>query len=53
MMSDTDELKFRRFSEDKQEQVRQLVAYTTLMGLSGKDLISIGTKLERIRKMQK
>jgi hypothetical protein len=45
-----EEIKFKRFGEEKQEQVRQLVAYTTLMGLTGKDLISIGTKLERERR---
>ena len=42
------ELVFRRFPEAKQEQVRQLVAYCTLMGLNGKDLVSIGGKLARI-----
>lgn len=42
------ELIFRRFSLDKQEQIRQLVAYTTLMGLTGKDLVSIGGKLSRL-----
>ena len=50
-MEDTEqekELVFRRFPEEKQEQVRQLVAYTTLMGLTGKDLVSIGGKLARI-----
>lgn len=47
-MSDEVELEFRRFSKEKQEQVRQLVAYTTLMGLNGKDLVSIGGKLDRI-----
>lgn len=50
-MTDEQELKFKRFSDDKQEQVRQLVAYTTLMGLTGKDLISIGNKLERNRRI--
>lgn len=45
-----EEVKFKRFSDEKQEQVRQLVAYTTLMGLTGKDLISIGNKLERERR---
>ena len=44
------ELEFKRFSKEKQEQVRQLVAYTTLMGLTGKDLVSIGGKLDRIEK---
>jgi hypothetical protein len=42
-------LHFRRFSEDKQDQVRALVNYATLMGLDGKDLISIGGKLNRIK----
>jgi hypothetical protein len=51
-MEDEIQLEFRRFSADKQEQVRQLVAYTQLMGLTGKDLVSIGGKLERIRKRQ-
>lgn len=42
------ELVFKRFPEEKQEQVRQLVSYCTLMGLTGKDLVSIGGKLARI-----
>jgi hypothetical protein len=46
------ELSFRRFADDKQEQVRQLIAYTTLMGLTGKDLISIGGTLNRIKERQ-
>ena len=46
------ELSFRRFSDDKQEQVRQLIVYTTLMGLTGKDLISIGGTLERLKERQ-
>jgi hypothetical protein len=46
----TEDLKFRRFDDNKQEQIRQLVGYCTLMGLTGKDLISIGNKLERIKK---
>lgn len=43
-------LHFRRFSEEKQDQVRALVNYATLMGLSGLDLVSIGGKLDRIKK---
>ena len=42
------QLEFKRFPAEKQEQIRQLVAYTTLMGLDGKDLISIGGRLGRI-----
>lgn len=41
-------LHFRRFSEEKQDQVRALVNYATLMGLTGKDLVSIGGKLDRL-----
>lgn len=41
------ELEFRRFPKEKQEQIRQLVSYCTLMGLTGEDLISIGGKLAR------
>lgn len=44
-----EELFFKRFSKEKQEQVRQLVAYAQLMGLDGKDLVSIGGKLDRIK----
>jgi len=44
-----EELEFKRFPKEKQEQVRQLVAYANLMGLDGKDLVSIGGKLERLK----
>ena len=44
-----DELYFRRFPQEKQDSIRALVSYTTLMGLSGKDLISIGGRLDRLR----
>jgi len=44
-----DDLFFKRFPVEKQEQVRQLVAYAQLMGLDGKDLVSIGGKLDRIK----
>ena len=47
-----DELLFKRFPAEKQEQVRQLVAYAQLMGLDGKDLVSIGGKLDRIKAAQ-
>ena len=42
-------IEFSRFPPEKQEQIRALVSYTTMMGLSGKDLISIGGKLDRIK----
>ena len=41
-------LHFRRFSAEKQDQIRALVNYATLMGLDGRDLVSIGNKLNRI-----
>lgn len=40
---------FKRFPAEKQEQVRGLVQYATLMGLTGKDLVSIGGKLDRLK----
>lgn len=43
-------LSFKRFPAEKQEQVRGLVSYAQLMGLDGKDLMSIGGKLDRIKK---
>ena len=48
-MNKEEELLFKRFPAEKQEQVRQLVAYAQLMGLDGKDLVSIGGKLDRIK----
>ena len=44
-----EELFFKRFSEAKQEQIRGLVQYVTLMDLTGKDLVSIGGKLDRLK----
>lgn len=44
-----EELFFKRFSKEKQDQVRGLVEYATLMGLTGKDLVSIGGKLDRLK----
>jgi hypothetical protein len=41
-------LHFKRFPQEKQDQVRALVNYATLMGLNGKDLVSIGGKLNRV-----
>lgn len=44
-----DELYFRRFPPEKQDSIRALVSYTTLLGLSGKDLVSIGGRLDRLK----
>lgn len=43
------EIEFPRFPKEKQDQIRQLVSYVTLMGLDGKDLVSIGGKLDRLK----
>jgi len=51
-MTDEKELIFKRFPKEKQDQVRGLVEYATLMGLSGKDLVSIGGKLDRLKKIE-
>ena len=51
-MLDQDEIIFRRFSEAKQAQVRQLVGWARLLGLTGRDLISIGGKLDRATAQQ-
>lgn len=51
-MEDEELLFFTRFPAEKQDQVRGLVEYATLMGLTGKDLISIGGKLDRLKLAQ-
>lgn len=43
------ELYFKRFAPEKQAVLRELISYTTLLGLTGKDLISIGGRLDRIK----
>jgi hypothetical protein len=43
-------IEFKRFSKDKQEQIRQFVSYAQMCGLSGADIRSIGDKLDRERK---
>lgn len=37
----------KRFPKDKHEQIAGLVQYATLMGLTGRDLVSIGGKMDR------
>ena len=44
------EITFKRFPENKQEQIRQFVSYAQMCGLSGADIRSIGDKLDRERK---
>lgn len=40
---------FKRFDAARQEQIKQLISYSTLLGLSADDLISIGNRLKRIK----
>lgn len=37
-----------KYSKPKQEQIKQLVTYVNLLGLSGADLTSIGQHLQRL-----
>ena len=46
------EITFKRFPENKQEQIRQFVSYAQMCGLTGKDIRSIGDKLDRERKAE-
>lgn len=39
--------KLNRFSEARQDQVEQLIAYAELLGLTGRDLVAIGGKMDR------
>jgi hypothetical protein len=37
----------KRFPEEKQDQIEQLIVYVELMGLTGRDLVAIGGKMDR------
>jgi hypothetical protein len=39
--------KLNRFDKSKQDQIEQLIEYAQLLGLSGRDLVAIGGKLDR------
>ena len=41
--------KLNRFSQARQDQVEQLISYAELLGLSGRDLVAIGGKMDRER----
>lgn len=45
-------MKLARFSADKQDLIEQFVEYAQLMGLSGRDLMAIGGKLDRESKKE-
>ena len=42
--------RLKRFDKDKHEQLEQLIAWCTLMGLEGRDLVSLGGHLDRAKK---
>ena len=42
----------KRFPENKHEQIRQLMGYVSLLGITGKDLVSIGGYIERGKKRE-
>lgn len=49
-MADTSKMRFlKRFPESKHEQIRQLMSYIEMCGVSGRDLVSIGGYIDRRR----
>lgn len=46
-------MKLTRFSEDRQDLIEQFVEYAQLMGLSGRDLVAIGGKIDREQAKQR
>lgn len=49
-MADLGKMRFlKRFPESKHEQIRQLMNYISMCGVSGKDLVSIGGYIDRQR----
>jgi hypothetical protein len=47
-MADLGRMKFlRRFPESKHEQIRQVMSYLQMCGLSGRDIVSIGGWIDR------
>ena len=45
--------KLNRFSDDKQDQIEQLIEYAQLLGLTGRDLVAIGGKIDRLQAKQR
>ena len=45
-------IKLNRFDPQKQDLIEQFVEYAQLMGLSGRDLVAIGGKLDRESKKE-
>jgi hypothetical protein len=45
--------RLKRFDKDKHEQLEQLVAWCQLMGLTGRDLVSLGGHIDRALKTAK
>lgn len=49
-MADTGKMRFlKRFPEGKHEQIRQLMSYIEMCGVTGRDLVSIGGYIDRQR----
>lgn len=49
-MADTGKMRFlKRFPESKHEQIRQLMSYIEMCGVTGRDLVSIGGYIDRRR----
>lgn len=50
-MADAGKMRFlKRFPEDKWEQIKQVMSYIQMCGLTGKDLVSIGGYIDRQKK---
>lgn len=49
-MADTSKMRFlKRFPDSKHEQIKQLMSYIEMCGVSGRDLVSIGGYIDRQR----
>lgn len=44
--------RLKRFDSAKHEQLEQLIAWCQLLGLEGKDLVSLGGHLDRVKKRE-
>ena len=42
--------RLKRFEKDKHDQLEQLIAWSQMMGLSGKDLVSLGGHIDRAQR---
>jgi len=44
--------RLKRFDKDKHDQLEQLIAWSQMMGLSGRDLVSLGGHIDRAQKTE-